>query len=83
MSNRYDKKTIAKACSLYIKGTPLRAIQKETGIKSTSTILFQCNPGYRKDMISRGAKWRKDNPEKWTAIWKKAHEKRKKKAAAK
>ncbi len=83
MSKKYDQKTITQACSLYIKGTPLRAILKETGIKSTSTVLFQCNPGYRRDMVARNAAWRQKNPEKWTAIWKRAHEKRKKKAAKK
>lgn len=74
---RYDKKIIAKACGLYVKGVSLRKIQAETDIKSTSTILFACNPRYREGMKKRHAEWRKKNPERWTEICQRAHAKRK------
>lgn len=76
---RYTKKTINKAKRLYSKGLSLRAIMAKTGIKSTSTIQFHCDPEYRERMIESGRKWRRENPERWIEICKKAAEKAKNK----
>lgn len=65
---RYDKKTIAKACKLYDAETPLREIMRRTGIKSTSTIQFQCDPDYREAHMNRAKEWRKKNPDRWREI---------------
>lgn len=78
-SIRHPKPTIKKACRLYAEAVPLRRIMRDTGIKSTSTILFACNPDYRKSMIERGRIWRKKNPERWLEICRKANLKRLKK----
>ena len=72
MSKRHDKKTLAKACRLYDKGVSLREIMKETGIKSTSTIQFQCDPEYREAHIARTKKWKKENTDRWKEINSKA-----------
>lgn len=68
MSKRYDKKTINKACALYQKGVPLRAIMEVTKIKSTSTIQFACDPEYREKHMTRATDWRKKNPDRWKEI---------------
>jgi hypothetical protein len=68
MRNRYDKKTIKKACTLYEKGVPLRAIMEKTGIKSSSTIQFACDPEYREKHNARSLEWRKKNPARWKEI---------------
>ena len=66
--NSYSKKIIAKACSLYSEGVPLRAIMEKTGIRSTSTIQFACDPEYKAKQIERTAEWRKKNPDRWKEI---------------
>jgi hypothetical protein len=76
---KYTHKTIEKAKKLYNKGVSLRAIMAETGIKSTSTIQFHCDPEYRERMIESGRKWRRENPERWVEICKKAAAKAKRK----
>lgn len=83
MSKRYDKKTIAKACALHEKGVPLRAIMEKTGIKSTSTIQFACDPEYREKHMKRAADWRKENPDRWKEINTKAVKKYQRKASKK
>lgn len=75
--NKYSKETIKLAKKLYKKGLTLRAIMKETGIKSTSTVQFHCDPEYRKRMIESGRKWREANPDRWKQIYQKAAKKRK------
>lgn len=80
--NSYDKKTIAKACALYDKGVPLRAIMEKTGIRSTSTIQFACSPEYKAKQIERTAAWRKENPDRWKEINAKAVRKYQKKHKA-
>lgn len=72
MRNKYDQKTINKACTLYKKKVSLRDIMKATGIKSTSTIQFQCDPDYRKEHKKRTLEWMKKHPKRWKAINKKA-----------
>lgn len=69
---KHSKATISKACKLYEGGTPIRQICKKTGIASTSTVLFHCNPEYRQDMNRRTLEWRKKNPRKWKKIQDKA-----------
>ena len=69
---RHDKKTITKACALYEKGVPLRIIMEKTGIKSTSTIQFACDPEYRAEQMNRVKSWREKNPERWKEINSKA-----------
>lgn len=71
-TTRYSKKTIAKACRLYEAEVPLREIMRKTGIKSTSTIQFQCDPEYREKHMKRSVEWRKKNPERWSEINSKA-----------
>ena len=72
--SHYSKKKITQACSLYDAGVPLRAIMKKTGIKSTSTIQYRCDPAYRLKHDRNGRKWRKANPERWAEICRKARE---------
>lgn len=72
---RYNKKIIKKACKLYDQKVPLRKICAATGIRSTSSILFACNEGYREQMTEAGRKWRKKNPERWREICHKASNK--------
>jgi hypothetical protein len=72
MSKRYDKKIIKKACALYDEGVPLRVIMQKTGIKSTSTIQFACDPDYREKHMQRATEWRKSNPDRWKEINSKA-----------
>jgi hypothetical protein len=79
MRNKYDQKTIKKACSLYSKKISLRDIMKETGIRSTSTIQFHCNPDYQEAHVKRSLEWRKKHPRRWKAINKKAVKKYQKK----
>lgn len=80
---KYSTQTLNRACRLYEQKVPLRQILKKTGIKSTSTILFRCNPEYRERMYKYGEAWRKKNPEKWIAICRRANLKSKKKAHGK
>jgi len=77
---RYSPKKIAKACALYDEGVPLRTIMSRTGIKSTSTIQYRCDPDYRKKHDRNGKAWRKAHPEEWAEICRKARERREKKS---
>lgn len=61
MSKRYDKKVIAKACRLRAEGVSLREIMKRTGIKSTTSIRYACDPVFRENMNDRTNKWRQKN----------------------
>jgi hypothetical protein len=78
MARVYDKKIISKAKRLYSKGVSLRKICKETGIKSTSTVQFHCDPEYRAKAYRSGKMWRKKNPKRWRDICKKAVRKQRK-----
>jgi hypothetical protein len=69
---RHSKTTVTKACQLYQAGTSVRDICKKTGIKSTSTVMYHCNPAYKADMNRRNLEWRKKNPKRWAEIRKKA-----------
>jgi len=81
--NKYPKKTIARACALVEKGVPLREIMRRTGIKSTSTIQYRCDPEYRKRQDDRGREWRAKNPKKWLEISKRARDAQAKRAKRK
>lgn len=80
--NSYSKQTIKKACALYEKGVSLRVIMEKTGIRSTSTIQFACDPEYKAKQIERAAEWRKKNPDRWKEINTKAVRKYQKKHKA-
>jgi hypothetical protein len=64
-----------QACELYEKKVPLHKIKTKLGIKSPDTILFRCNPEYRKKRVKTMYAWRKKNPEAAKRIQRKASKK--------
>ena len=72
---KYDEKTITRAKELFSKGISFREICKKTGIKSTSTVMYHCDPNYRAAMKEHGAEWRAKHKEQWRKICRKAAKK--------
>lgn len=74
LSMRHSTLTIQKAVRMRKMGFTFKEIFKATGVSATA-VMWHSNPEYRAKQEARGERWRKNNPERWREIVRKAVDK--------